>query len=53
MYDALVTFIGTPPEGCEPFLYLGCVAFSVFLVSEFYSFLRIFVMRLVSKYARS
>lgn len=53
MYDALVAFIGTPPEGCEPFLYLACCAFSIILVCEFYSFLRIFVMRLVSKYARS
>ena len=48
MYDTLITFLGEPPEGCEPFLY-----FALVLVSEFYSFLRIFVMRLVSKYARS
>lgn len=53
MYDALVAFIGAPPDGCEPFLYLACVAFTALLVSEFYSFLRIFVMRLVSKYARA
>lgn len=53
MYDALVKFIGEPPEACEPFLYLACVAFTVVLVCEFYSFLRIFVMRLVSKYDRS
>jgi hypothetical protein len=53
MYDTLVAFLGEPPEGCEPFLYLASVAFALVLVSEFYSFLRIFVMRLVSKYARS
>lgn len=48
MYDALVAFIGTPPEGCEPFLYIACVYFTLFLVSEFYSFFRMFVMRLIS-----
>lgn len=53
MYDALVAFIGDPPPECEPFLYLACVAFTIILVCEFYSFLRIFVMRLVSKYDRS
>lgn len=53
MYDALVSFIGEPPAECESFLYLACVAFTVVLVCEFYSFLRIFIMRLVSKYERS
>lgn len=53
MYDALVSFIGQPPDGCEPFLYIACVAFTLYLVAEFYLFLRIFVMRLVSKYDRS
>lgn len=45
MYDVLVSFIGVPPDGCEPFLYLACVAFTLYLVSEFYSLLRLFVMR--------
>lgn len=48
MYNALVAFIGEPPAGCEPFLYLACVAFTLFLVSECYSFARLFVLRLIS-----
>lgn len=50
MYDALVAFIGTPPEGCEVFLYIACIPFTMFLVSEFYAFLRIFVLRMVEKH---
>lgn len=45
MYNALVSFIGPVPAGCEPFLYLACVGFTLYLVSEFYSFLRLVVMR--------
>lgn len=45
MYDALVSFIGTPPSGIEPYLYLACVGFTMYLVSEFYSFLRMIVLR--------
>lgn len=45
MYDVLISFIGTPPDGCEPFLYLACVVFTLYLVDEFYSFFRMFVMR--------
>lgn len=47
MYDVLVKFIGVPPEGCEQLLYLACIPFTMFLVSEFYSFLRIFALRLI------
>lgn len=50
MYDVLVSFIGAPPEGCEPFLYIACVAFTLYLVSEFYAFLRVLVLRAVSKH---
>lgn len=49
MYDALVAFIGEPPAGCEPFLYLACVAFTLYLVSECYSMARLFVLRLISR----
>lgn len=45
MYEVLVSFIGEPPSGCESFLYLATVVFTLFLVEEFYSFLRLFVMR--------
>lgn len=47
MYDALVAFIGTPPEGCEQLLYFACIPFTMFLVSEFYSFLRILALRFI------
>lgn len=53
MYNALVTFIGEPPSGCEPFLYIACVAFTLYVVSEFYSLLRILCLRVVSKYERT
>ena len=49
MYDVLVAFIGTPPEGVEELLYLACIPFTMFLVSEFYSFLRIFALRFFDK----
>lgn len=48
MYDVLVNFIGTPPDGCEPFLYLASVVFTLYLVEEFYSFFRMFVMRFIN-----
>ena len=41
MYDALVSFIGTPPSGCEPYLYIASIAFTLYIVSEFYSLLRL------------
>ena len=53
MYDTLVQFIGVPPDGCEPFLYLACIPFTLYVVSEFYLLLRILVLRVVSKYERS
>lgn len=53
MYDTLINFIGTPPEGLEPILYIACIAFTMHLSFEFFQFLRIFVMRVVSKYERS
>lgn len=53
MYEVLVNFIGTPPDGCESFLYISCIPFTLYLVFEFYTFLRILVMRVVSKYGRS
>lgn len=49
MYDTLVAFIGQPPEGCEAFLYLSCIPFTMYLVHEFYCFLRVLVLRLVGK----
>lgn len=45
MYDALVAFIGTPPPGLEPYVYLGCIAFTMYLISEFYSLIRMFILR--------
>ena len=45
MYDALVSFIGTPPSGCEPYLYIASIAFTLYIVSEFYSLLRLLIMR--------
>lgn len=53
MYDALIAFVGTPPDGCEPFLYIASIAFSMYLAFEFYTFLRLIVLRVVSKYERS
>lgn len=47
MYDTLVAFIGTPPDGIEPILYLACVAFTLYLVSEAFSLIRIFVLRCI------
>lgn len=49
MYDAIVKFIGTPPAGLEELLYLACIPFTMFLVSEFYAFLRVITLRLVDK----
>lgn len=49
MYDALIAFIGTPPDGLEELLYLACIPFTMFLVSEFYAFLRVLTLRLLDK----
>lgn len=53
MYDALVAFIGEPPAGCEQLLYLAAIPLTIYIVSEFYSLLRILCLRVVSKYERS
>lgn len=47
MYDALVNFIGTPPDECIPFLYLACIPFTMYLVDQAYSFLRLFLLRFI------
>lgn len=49
MYDAIIKFLGDPPAGCDTLVYLGCIPFSMFLVSEFYAFLRVLTLRLVDK----
>lgn len=52
MYDVLVNFIGTPPAGCEAVIYLACVAFTLYMIAEFYSLIRLLLMR-VTNYGNS
>ncbi len=47
MYETLVNFIGTPPAGTEPYLYLACIPFTMYLVSEVFSLARLFVLRCI------
>lgn len=47
LYDALVEFIGAPPAGTEPFLYIGCIIFTLYLVSVAFDFLRVILLRFI------
>lgn len=47
LYDALITFIGQPPAGSEPYFYLCCVIFTLYLVSVAFDFLRVVLLRCI------
>ena len=47
LYDALITFIGEPPASVEPYLYIACVIFTLYLVSVAFDFLRVILLRCI------
>jgi hypothetical protein len=47
LYDAIINFIGAPPAGLEPYVYLACIPFTMYLVSECFSLIRVFVLRCI------
>mgnify|MGYP005761529041 FL=1 len=47
LYDALINFIGQPPAGIEPYLYIACTFFTLYLVSVAFDFLRVVLLRCI------